>query len=99
MFGQEIACSTQEYDGQGHLIKRIDCIKTPGHPDRSVRNEWQYDQCGRLISIVEAADTPQRRATIYCYNAKGEKEADYCPGDTSLYYVYDERDACPVIRF
>ncbi len=89
MFGQETAHSNNEYNGQGQLIMRIDIIKTPGQPDRTLKTEWQYDKCGRIIAVVEAVDTPQRRTTICSYNDKGEKEADYYPGDSSLHYVYD----------
>ncbi len=91
VMGQEIACATQQFDGNGRLIRRVDTIKGANAPDRNLITERQYDSVGHLVGLYEAVGTPKARRTLYTYNKAGEKEFEFLADGVTLHYEYDSQ--------
>jgi RHS repeat-associated protein len=88
-YGEICSHTELQFNSKRNPIRRIDTVKTPNIPDRSVITEWQYDTLGRVVVLHEAVGTPLLRQTYYSYNTLGQKESEILPGGTILRYTYD----------
>ncbi|MDP1834388.1 MAG: RHS repeat-associated core domain-containing protein [Chlamydiales bacterium] len=88
-FGTETSVVHHSFDSNGKLVRRVDTVKAPEHPDHNIATEWTYDTLGRVVALREAAALPLQRQTYYQYNATGQKEAEIFADGTSIHYRYD----------
>ncbi len=87
--GNTCARSQFFYDLAGRKIGQRDTAIAPGFKDRIVKTHWIYDKRDRIISLTEAAGSPEQKQTQYSYNSKGQKETVQLPDDTTLHHRYD----------
>lgn len=88
--GEEIAHHMNTYDSKGRIIQRQDSTKSAGLADHDYIVQRVYDSRGRVIKLIEAAQTPLQRQTAYTYNKCGQKEQEVLSTGVMLHHAYDQ---------
>lgn len=84
--GNLIAKQQNYYDILGNKVRVIDTL----YPQKQeILTLYEYDSANRLLSLTEAAGTPEQKVTTYTYNRYGQKEAMRKPDGVLLHYTYD----------
>lgn len=90
-FGVTISQKEMFYDLNGNRTKTIDTVMTPGQSDRQIITAWEYDRMNQVISVTEAAGTPEQKQTRAWYNSYGQKERITKPDGVELLHGYDAK--------
>ena len=88
-YGNGVAFHTLSYDLEGRVVERVETVKATKKEEREVRTQWQYDESGRCIELIEAAGTQEERITHFVYNSCGEKVATVYNDGTVIESLYD----------
>lgn len=83
--GQVIKHLEMRYDLAGNKIKETIFDK---QSSKTKVNQWRYDNCNRLITAIESANTPYAKTTHYLYNASGLLEQVIKPDGITLFHHY-----------
>lgn len=79
------------YDAIGNCVQEMDFVILNEEENRAIVTQWKYNGANKLISQIEAVDTPQQKITHYTYNGFGQKESQIKPDGTTLHYTYNAR--------
>lgn len=87
--GRRIAYFEQFHDLAGNLCRKLDHVIANYNTLRIIETLWQYGPEKRLLSLIEAANTPEQRTTTYTYTPKGQIEHLYKPDGVIITHTYD----------
>ncbi len=87
--GRRIAYLEQFYDLAGNLSRKLDHVIANFNTIRIVETLWHYGPKKQLLSLTEAANTPEERITTYTYTPKGQIEHVYKPDGVIITHTYD----------
>lgn len=79
------------YDGAHNCILTLEHSIVDGKSCKVIRTEYLYGPGNRLEKIVEAASTPEAKATIYFYNDFGQRWCTRYSDNTKLFTFYDDK--------
>ena len=82
--GEMIHQKEISYTLSGLPVRQLD-----SEAGKQVITQWEYDGWGRLISLIEAASTPEQKNTHYSYNEYGLQDRIIKPDGTVLFTLYD----------
>jgi RHS repeat-associated protein len=84
-----LALTEKFYTKNGNLSSQLDTIFS-SDGCRQSRVQWQYDQRGRLITLIEAEGTADAKITRKTYTLRGELEQIIKPDKVEVFYKYNE---------
>lgn len=88
-FGTLLQESIHTYNGSDKILKTVRNVMAGGRLIREVVTLFEYDSLGRLVTLINAAETPDEKRHTTHYNAYGEKDVYTKPDGVSLRYTYD----------
>ncbi|MEC7839851.1 MAG: RHS repeat-associated core domain-containing protein [Chlamydiota bacterium] len=86
------------YDLVGQLIERVDHVYQGEEKVREITKRWEYDNCGRVFSIIDAYGSNDQKQWLCSYNQKGQKISITKSDGTVIHHEYDERGLLSKIK-
>ena len=77
------------YDLRGNLHIQVNTIYAPDNSSRKTQTRWEYDNRGRLSTLVEADGTLDAKETRYKYTPNGKKAQTIKSDSGVLFYGYN----------
>ncbi len=87
--GDLVSLERFTYDPSGKLCRQEGHLVSQGRTTSTVETLWKYGVLGRLLSMTEAAKTPDQRTTSYTYDAGGLLQEIIKPDGVVLRHAYD----------
>lgn len=87
-YGDTFQKHENKYDAEGRKSARIETVYANGKPEREVVTRWEYDTCGHIIKLTEAAGTAEQKTVKYLYTL-GKLEAIVKPDGITIHHRYD----------
>lgn len=89
LMGELVQQRDFQYDKAGNVVATVETVFSLDGTSHQVTKRCEYDDCNRLIGVVEAEGTPEQTHTQVRYNRQGLKELLIQPNGTSISYDYD----------
>lgn len=85
-----LSIEKNRYSPAGRLIERCNTITYSENVSHDVHTRWRHDQMGKIIELIEAAETMDARITRHEYGVCGELVQTIKPDGVMLTYQYHD---------
>jgi RHS repeat-associated protein len=93
-FGELISSEQMGYDLTGNLTQHISTVFVENKPTNQIKTLREYNALNRLITLIEAADTPEQKITRTTHTLTGQVDQIIKPDEVILKNTYDPLGRC-----
>lgn len=77
------------YDLNGNKKQTEELVYIEGKYTRQIQHKWHYNAMNQLITLIEAANTPEQKVTHYHYNQYGQQDCIVKPNGMEILSRYN----------